>query len=297
MLMMRRTTAGLLAVLATSAPVIAKTPGQTYCHHGVCHRVLTVEEAARAVGRTETVVASFYDDPRRDASNPNIMTSSGERFDPGSDRTVASPIYPNGTRLLLWSPINKAAIEVRVTNSGPYHGSRRIDVSPRAAERLGFKPLGVSPISVTVLAGPTHEEAKYQKGRTYAPVTGYLGHFETLDRARLAAAPGTLGTASRAAGAPAMVSVATGSIGKPSIVANPRAPLQRAVPSGQPAVVQPTAAALAVRDVKKTAPAASPAQAWPRADSPSNWATTLTESEPRSAIPRQASPARALGLR
>ena len=63
-------------------PALAKTPGQTYCFRGICHRVLTVEETKRMVGRTETVVASFYDDPKVDGANPNIMTSSGERFDP-----------------------------------------------------------------------------------------------------------------------------------------------------------------------------------------------------------------------
>ena len=38
----------------------AKTPGKTYCYNRVCHRVLTLAETRRAVGKRRSVVASYY---------------------------------------------------------------------------------------------------------------------------------------------------------------------------------------------------------------------------------------------
>lgn len=295
------------------APAVAKTPGETYCFHGVCHRVLTVEETTRAVGRSETVMASFYDDPRRDAGNPNVMTSSGARYDPASDQTVASPIYPNGTRLLLWNDKTKAAALVRVTNSGPYHSTRRVDVSPVAAHRLGFKPLGVSPLVVTVIAAPSPEEAKYAKGRTYAAVPGYLGVFESHERARVAAGQ----PASPKTEQPlASKTVTTASIPQPAVAlpalpgpvaaaaarrphhrpVNVPAPVLVAAPV--PVPVQPVARAprptpVPSLPVSERKPARPPASA--RGASPTDWATTLTDTSSQSSSPRPQP--KSLGLR
>lgn len=271
------------AILAAVAalwtfPALAKTPGQTYCFRGVCHRVLTVEETKRMVGRTETVVASFYDDPKVDAANPNIMTSSGERFDPRSDRTVASPIYPNGTRLLLWNPKTRAAAEVRVTNSGPYHGVRRIDVSAVAAEKLGFRRFGVSQIAVTVVGAPSEDEARYVKGRKYAAVPGYLGVFESQDAARLA----VLARQPTTAGAIASMGVAppapltTGSVGWVTTAKPVMRPLSKSVAPAAPplAPLSASGSASASGAVARPAPAqtgASKGEA-PRPD----WATTMS---------------------
>ena len=274
--------AGIFAAwpMLNCAVAFAKTPGQTYCFHGVCHRVLTVEETTRAVGRTETVVASFYDDPKKDAANPDIMTSSGERFDPRSSMTVASPIYPNGTRLLLWNPKTRAAAEVRVTNSGPYHGARRLDVSPRAAEQLGFRPLGVSQLTVTVIAAPTVEQATYRKGRTYAPVAGYLGVFDSQARGRLAAILAktenvSASTAKTAAVPQLPQPVHTGSVGWSANARPVRPPLQRG-PTAVPAPVP-------VPSLVSRAPAAPAAAVQPPAQGrrvpPPDWATTLTRTE------------------
>ena len=207
-------------LIATLAPALAKTPGQTYCFHNICHRVLTIEETKRVVGRTETVLASFYDHPSVDKGNPGAFTSSGEKVDGRSDRTAASPIYPNGTRLLVWNPRTRAAAEVRVTNSGPYHGARMLDVSSGAAEKLGFRPFGVSQLKVTVLSAPTEEEARYIKGRSYIPVAGYLGVFEEAALAQIASARGV----------PAGVApIHTASVGWISAVKPVRPPLQRTV--------------------------------------------------------------------
>lgn len=183
----------------------AKTPGSTYCFLGTCHRVKTIGEMQKMVGQTVTLHASHYDDPKRDRFNPSNITSSGEFFRWDRPDNAASPIYPDGTRLLLWNPETKQAAEVRINNAGPYWGKRNLDVSRTTAERLGFAKQGVATLRATVLAAPTQAEATYRRGRTYPPVQGHIGFFDSIEMASLAIlrTPGTLiaSTADYAAGA------------------------------------------------------------------------------------------------
>ena len=154
-------------------------------------------------------------------------------------RSAASPIYPNGTRLLLWNVRTKAAAEVRVTNSGPFHGARRLDVSRGAAERLGFRPSGIGQLSVTVLSAPTAAEAQYLKGRTYAPVAGYLGVFESAAHAHLAAASGASGPRPAKAATALPNPVHTGSVGWDTKTQPVRQPLTRQVAPAQVSTATP----------------------------------------------------------
>ena len=166
----------------------AKTPGKTYCFYGKCHRVRTIAETQRLVGTEETVMASHYDSCKRDRYNPCGLTSSGEKFNPEAADNAASPVYPDGTTLLVWSPDTRASIVLRVNNAGPYWGNRRLDVSRKAAEVLGFAKRGVAKLKIRVIGAPTVEEARYKRNRTYDPVPGYIGEFASLDDAQTAAA-------------------------------------------------------------------------------------------------------------
>jgi peptidoglycan lytic transglycosylase len=180
--------AGLLAIFAGAAIGLtsaagAKTPGSTYCFYRKCHRVKTLSEMRGLVGKTRTLTASFYDACHRDRYNPCGLTSSGEQFYPHRADNAASPIYPDGTRLLVWSPISKQAAVVRINNAGPYWGNRTLDVSRALAERLGFKDRGVAKVEVRILAAPTKSEARYKRKRSYRKVRGPIGHFSSLDEA------------------------------------------------------------------------------------------------------------------
>lgn len=161
----------------------AKTPGKTYCFHGTCHRVKTIAETEALVGTEDTLVASHYDSCKRDRHNPCGLTSSGEVFRPDDPDNAASPIYPDGTTLLVWSPATGVSLVLRVNNAGPYWGDRRLDVSRGAAEVLGFASQGVATLKVRVLSAPDMAEATYKKNRTYDPVPGYIGRFASLDAA------------------------------------------------------------------------------------------------------------------
>ncbi len=173
--------------VAISTFVEAKTPGKTYCYHRKCHRVMTLEETRRAIGKPTTLHASHYDDPWRDRFNPRNLTSSGEWFRSGTPDNAASPNLPNGTIVLAWNPATKQAVVLRINNAGPYWGNRTLDVSRGAAERLGFARQGVARLTVAILHAPSRQEATYRKGRRFAAVPGPIGSFASFELASAAA--------------------------------------------------------------------------------------------------------------
>lgn len=181
--------AGASALAAVLLPVSltttaeAKTPGKTYCYYGTCHRVKTIAETKSVVGVDEWIMASHYDDCSKDRYNPCGLTSSGERFHPDRPDNTASPIYPDGTTLLVWSPETERALVVRVNNAGPYWGDRTLDLSRAAAEKLGFDGKGVAKVRVRVIKAPEPEEASYVANRKYPPVPGDIGEYATLQQA------------------------------------------------------------------------------------------------------------------
>ena len=191
----RKTTLSIVALMGTGiagfatllvfSPAEAKTPGSTYCYYGTCHRVKTIAETQNLIGSKEVVQASFYDDCKNDSLNPCGLTSSGEAFHPDRPDNAASPIYPDGTTLLVWSPQSKEAVVLRVNNAGPYWGGRKLDVSRAAAEALGFKPVGVADLQVHVIDAPSAAEATYARQRKYSAVPGPVGKYDSLDEARL----------------------------------------------------------------------------------------------------------------
>ena len=182
-----RLLSGIVAALAVAGFIPdaaeAKTPGKTYCFNGICHRTNTLQEMVELVGKDQTFKTSFYDDCKRDRFNPCGLTASGEVFRPNDADNAASPIFPEGTVLLLRNPGNGEAAVVRVNNAGPYWGNRRLDVSRGTAEKLGFKKRGVANLEVRVLAAPSKEEARYKKNRRYDAVPGPIGQFASLESA------------------------------------------------------------------------------------------------------------------
>lgn len=179
--------AGFLATFAVGpafAPAVhAKSPGATYCFVGKCHRVKTLSETRSLVGKTIPLNASHYEHCSKDRYNPCGLTSSGERFHPDRPDNAASPIYPDGTVLLVRNPATRATAVLRINNAGPYWGNRKLDVSHAAAKRLGFAKRGVASLETRILSAPNKRESKYRKHRAYRMLPGFIGEFDDLDEA------------------------------------------------------------------------------------------------------------------
>ena len=96
----------------------------------------------------QTGVASYY--AKSFAGKP---TASGEPHEP-NDLTAASRSLPLGTTAKVTNAENGRSVTVRVNDRGPYVKNRILDVSRRAAERLGFKHDGVTKVAVQPLQAP-----------------------------------------------------------------------------------------------------------------------------------------------
>ena len=213
--------AGLAAI--TGAPSSeAKTPGTAYCFNTICHRVLTLQTTAALIGREIEHETSFYDGCRQDVFNPCGLTSSGEVFRPGSADNAASPVYPDGTTLLLFNPDTRQAAVVRVNNAGPYWGRRKLDVSRATADKLGFRKKGIAKLKVMVIGVPTEIEARYRQRRTYETVAGPIGEYASMDDARRSIGGMLLTASSRFAGLRTS-GLTTGALRLPQSQTNPAA--------------------------------------------------------------------------
>jgi rare lipoprotein A len=93
--------------------------------------------------QTSVVTASRYD-PRL-AGN---CTSNGEIYDPKS-LTAASRSLPMGSTVKVTNLDNGRSANVRINDRGPYVHGRSLDLSGRAAEKIGLSDKGVAKVKVT----------------------------------------------------------------------------------------------------------------------------------------------------
>ena len=77
-------------------------------------------------------------------------TASGEIFDENG-MTAAHKTLPFDTRVRVTNLNNGRAVEVRITDRGPYAKGRIIDLSKAAATRLDMLRAGVVPVKLEVL--------------------------------------------------------------------------------------------------------------------------------------------------
>lgn len=103
------------------------------------------EEATAAVPEQTEGEASFYG--RAFAGQP---TASGEAFDPQA-LTAAHPSLPMDTRVRVTNLRNDRSVVVRINDRGPYAEDRIIDVSRRAARRLGMLESGKARVRLEVV--------------------------------------------------------------------------------------------------------------------------------------------------
>jgi rare lipoprotein A len=82
-------------------------------------------------------------------SQKDGKTASGESFAPGQ-LTAAHRSLPFGTMVRVTNLRNGRTVIVRINDRGPFGKGRIIDVSPAAAQRLGFSDL--TPVTLDVIS-------------------------------------------------------------------------------------------------------------------------------------------------
>jgi len=88
------------------------------------------------------------------------LTACGERFNE-DDLTAAHRTLPFGTRIAVTNLENGCQVTLRITDRGPYHGDRILDLSRKAAEHLGFLDSGLARVRFDVV-----DHAPPRRGRS-----------------------------------------------------------------------------------------------------------------------------------
>ena len=137
------------AVLLTScgSPQYKGVQTRSYTIRGQHYSPMSVDQA---LGYSEDGIASWYDESRY-FGFVRGNTSLGEkvgRFDiSGAHKTLPIPCRVKVTNLS-----NGKSLKMRLNDRGPFIEGRIIDVTPRAASKLGFKEQGLTRVRVEVLS-------------------------------------------------------------------------------------------------------------------------------------------------
>ena len=94
---------------------------------------------------TQVGMASWYGDKFH-----GRKTASGQRYDMNA-MTAAHRSLPFGTKVRVINLNNNKRVIVTINDRGPFVKGRIIDVSKRAAGRLGMRQAGVAKVRVEVL--------------------------------------------------------------------------------------------------------------------------------------------------
>ena len=94
---------------------------------------------------TQTGQASYYADKFR-----GRRTASGAVYRPGR-RTAAHNTLPFGTVVRVTNPRNHRSVKVTITDRGPHVKGRIIDLSKKAARKIGLLDAGVAPVELKVI--------------------------------------------------------------------------------------------------------------------------------------------------
>lgn len=130
-----------------------------YSIRGVRYQPLSVDQA---LNYSEEGIASWYDESKF-FGLVRGDTSLGEKVMPmaisGAHKTLPLPCRVKVTNLK-----NGKSLKMRLNDRGPFIPGRIIDVTPRAAAKLGFKSQGLTRVRVEVLSVGDGKYKKKAKG-------------------------------------------------------------------------------------------------------------------------------------
>lgn len=120
---------------------------RSYTVRGQTYHPMGVEQA---LGHSETGTCSWYDESKFFGLKRGD-TSLGEKVQPwhltGAHKTLPLPCLVKVTNLG-----NGNTLKVRINDRGPFIPGRHLDVTPRAAKKLGFYEKGLARTRIEVLS-------------------------------------------------------------------------------------------------------------------------------------------------
>ena len=120
---------------------------RSYTVRGQTYHPMSVSQA---LGYKETGMCSWYDESSFFGLKRG-KTSLGEKVQPwhltGAHKTLPLPCLVKVTNLE-----NGRSLKVRINDRGPFIPGRHLDVTPRAAKKLGFYEKGVARTKIEVLS-------------------------------------------------------------------------------------------------------------------------------------------------
>lgn len=120
---------------------------RTYTVRGETYHPMSVEQA---LDYQETGVCSWYNESKF-LGLKRGTTSLGEKVMPwhliGAHKTLPLPALVKVTNVE-----NGKSVKLRINDRGPFIPGRMLDVSPRAAKKLGFYDKGLTTVEVKVLS-------------------------------------------------------------------------------------------------------------------------------------------------
>jgi rare lipoprotein A len=96
--------------------------------------------------KSKVVEASY-----QGAATAGRQTASGEPYNPKA-LTAASPNLPMGSTIKVTNTDTGHSVKVRINDRGPFVPGRSLDLSKRAAEKIGVVDKGVSRVKITPVA-------------------------------------------------------------------------------------------------------------------------------------------------
>lgn len=90
------------------------------------------------------------------------QTANGEIYDQDA-LTAAHPSLPFGTRVRVTSLDNGRAVDVRITDRGPFVGGRAIDLSRGAARVIGLIGPGIGPVRIEMMPSAAVASAQSER--------------------------------------------------------------------------------------------------------------------------------------
>ncbi len=120
---------------------------RSYTVRGGTYHPMGVEEA---IYHVESGTASWYDESSFFGLKRG-QTSLGEKVMPWH-LIAAHKTLPLPSMVEVTNVENGKSVKCRVNDRGPFIGDRIIDLSPRAAKKLGFREQGLAEVEVKVLS-------------------------------------------------------------------------------------------------------------------------------------------------